>query len=52
VPQPPGEVGKVRIAGDTARLDEDAVRFLDGGTVKADVIIYATGYDIPFPVHD
>jgi len=41
--------GKIRMAGDIARLDGDAVRFSDGSTVKADVIIYATGYNISFP---
>lgn len=44
--------GKIHIAGDIARLDGDAVRFSDGGTVKADVIIYATGYNISFPFLD
>jgi hypothetical protein len=52
VPQPPGEVGKVRIASDTARLDGGAVRFSNESTVKADMIIYATAYDISFPLLD
>jgi dimethylaniline monooxygenase (N-oxide forming) len=41
--------GKVRIVGDIARLEPDAVTFSDGSTEKADVIIYATGYNISFP---
>jgi dimethylaniline monooxygenase (N-oxide forming) len=44
--------GKIRIVGDVARLDGDAVTFADGSTVKADVIIYATGYNISFPFFD
>jgi dimethylaniline monooxygenase (N-oxide forming) len=41
--------GKVRIVGDIARLEPDSVTFSDGSTEKADVIIYATGYNISFP---
>jgi hypothetical protein len=34
------------------RLAGDAVHFVDGSTVEADVIIYATGYNITFPFFD
>lgn len=34
------------------RLDGRSVRFEDGSTVEADVIIYATGYNITFPFFD
>jgi dimethylaniline monooxygenase (N-oxide forming) len=44
--------GKIRIVGNVARLDGNAVAFADGSTVKADVIIYATGYNIAFPFLD
>jgi cation diffusion facilitator CzcD-associated flavoprotein CzcO len=46
------KLGKIHIAGDIARLDGDAVGFSDGSTVNADVIIYATGYNISFPFLD
>jgi dimethylaniline monooxygenase (N-oxide forming) len=44
--------GRIRIAGDIARLDGDSVTFSDGTTAMADVIIYATGYNISFPFLD
>jgi len=34
------------------RLDGDTVHFVDGSAVQADVIIYATGYNITFPFFD
>jgi len=34
------------------RLDGDRVIFADGSVVEADVIIYATGYNITFPFFD
>ncbi|OKH72676.1 NAD(P)/FAD-dependent oxidoreductase [Mycolicibacterium obuense] len=34
------------------RLDGDTVHFVDGSSVTADVIIYATGYNITFPFFD
>jgi len=34
------------------RLDGRSVRFVDGTSVEADVIIYATGYNITFPFFD
>jgi cation diffusion facilitator CzcD-associated flavoprotein CzcO len=34
------------------RLDGAAVHFVDGSAVEADVIIYATGYNITFPFFD
>jgi hypothetical protein len=34
------------------RLEGDSVRFVDGSQVDADVIIYATGYNISFPFFD
>jgi len=34
------------------RLDGDTVYFVDGSAVQADVIIYATGYNITFPFFD
>jgi Flavin-binding monooxygenase-like len=34
------------------RLDGETVHFVDGSAVQADVIIYATGYNITFPFFD
>lgn len=39
----------IRMRPDIAALDGDRVRFTDGTTVDADVVIYATGYDASFP---
>jgi dimethylaniline monooxygenase (N-oxide forming) len=35
-----------------ASLGEDTVRFVDGGEVHADVVVYCTGYKITFPFFD
>ena len=35
-----------------ASLDGDRVRFVDGSEVKADLIVYCTGYKITFPFFD
>jgi dimethylaniline monooxygenase (N-oxide forming) len=35
-----------------AALDGDQVRFLDGSTVDADIVVYCTGYKITFPFFD
>jgi cation diffusion facilitator CzcD-associated flavoprotein CzcO len=34
------------------RLDGETVHFVDGSAVQADVIVYATGYNITFPFFD
>ncbi|HLU57207.1 MAG TPA: NAD(P)-binding domain-containing protein [Pseudonocardia sp.] len=39
----------IRIRPDVARLDGREVRFTDGTSTAADVIIYATGYEPSFP---
>jgi cation diffusion facilitator CzcD-associated flavoprotein CzcO len=41
--------GAISVVGDVVRLAGDRVEFADGATVKADVIICATGYNITFP---
>jgi len=33
-------------------LDGDTVRFVDGTSVQADVVVYCTGYKITFPFFD
>jgi len=35
-----------------ATLEDDRVRFVDGSSVHADVIVYCTGYKITFPFFD
>jgi dimethylaniline monooxygenase (N-oxide forming) len=42
----------IRVRPDIASLDGDEVRFTDGTSTTADVIIYATGYDPSFPFMD
>lgn len=44
--------GDAKAKPDIARLDGDTVHFTDGSSVEADVIIYATGYNITFPFFD
>ncbi|MCA9519731.1 MAG: hypothetical protein KC609_02105, partial [Myxococcales bacterium] len=44
--------GDVTIEPDVERLEEGAVRFVDGSRVEADVLIVATGYNIEFPFLD
>jgi cation diffusion facilitator CzcD-associated flavoprotein CzcO len=39
----------IRVRPDIASLDGGAVRFTDGTSTAADVVIYATGYDPSFP---
>lgn len=42
----------ISMAGDISRLTEGEVVFANGDTTPADVIIYATGYNITFPFLD
>ncbi len=44
--------GKVRVVGDVSRLAGEEVEFSDGTVVRADAIIFATGYNISFPFLD
>lgn len=44
--------GQVGVRGDISRFTHDEVVFVDGRRVRADVIIYATGYRISFPFLD
>ena len=44
--------GDVVAKPNIARLDGDTVHFEDGTSVEADVIVYATGYNITFPFFD
>ncbi|RFU21951.1 flavin-containing monooxygenase [Geodermatophilus marinus] len=39
----------IRVRPDIASLDGDRVRFTDGTSTTADVVLYATGYDPSFP---
>jgi hypothetical protein len=41
--------GDIHIAPDIARLDGHTVHFADDSSVPADIVIYATGYNIRFP---
>lgn len=44
--------GAVEPKPNIARLDGDAVVFTDGTRVRADVIVYCTGYRVSFPFFD
>ncbi|WP_370323761.1 flavin-containing monooxygenase [Euzebya sp.] len=44
--------GAIDLRPDVARFDGDRVVFADGTSVEADLVIYATGYDITFPFFD
>jgi dimethylaniline monooxygenase (N-oxide forming) len=44
--------GRITPKPNIARLDGDRVEFVDGSSVAADVLIYATGYRITFPFLD
>ncbi len=44
--------GKIVCKPTIARLDGDRVEFVDGSSAVADVLIYATGYEIRFPFLD
>lgn len=44
--------GRVTPKPNIAALEGDQVRFVDGSTVEADLIIYCTGYNISFPFFD
>ncbi|PRC57832.1 monooxygenase, partial [Mycobacterium sp. ITM-2017-0098] len=44
--------GDVTPKPNVARLDGHTVHFVDGTSSEFDVIIYATGYNIPFPFFD
>ncbi len=41
--------GQIAVEGDVSRFADTEVVFVDGTSVSADVVIYATGYDITFP---
>jgi dimethylaniline monooxygenase (N-oxide forming) len=44
--------GAIVPKGNIAALEGEQVRFADGSTVHADVVIYCTGYKITFPFFD
>ncbi len=44
--------GRVCVKPGIERLDGDAVVFLDGSRVPADLIVWATGYNVSFPFLD
>ncbi|MCL1593615.1 MAG: NAD(P)-binding domain-containing protein [Actinomycetia bacterium] len=41
--------GQITVLGDVSRFTETDVVFVNGESVPADVVIYATGYNISFP---
>jgi len=44
--------GRIAVRPDVAELCDEGVRFTDGTFEPADLIVYATGYDIAFPFID
>ena len=44
--------GEITAKPNIASLTRDAVRFADGSEVKADVVVYCTGYKVTFPFFD
>lgn len=44
--------GRIEPKPNVARLDGDAVQFVDGSRERVDLIVYATGYKISFPFLD
>jgi hypothetical protein len=44
--------GEITPKKNIARLEGDSIRFDDGSTEKADVVIYCTGYKVTFPFFD
>ncbi|MCH9816894.1 MAG: NAD(P)-binding domain-containing protein, partial [Actinomycetia bacterium] len=44
--------GDIQMKPDIDRLDDDMVHFVDGSSVHADVLVYATGYEVSFPFFD
>jgi hypothetical protein len=44
--------GEITPKKNIERLEGDSVRFADGSTEKADVIVYCTGYKVTFPFFD
>ena len=41
--------GDIEMKPDIDRLDDDMVHFVDGSSAHADVVVYATGYEVSFP---
>jgi dimethylaniline monooxygenase (N-oxide forming) len=44
--------GEIAAKPNIASLTRDSVRFADGSEVKADVVVYCTGYKVTFPFFD
>ena len=44
--------GEITAKPNIASLTRDGVRFTDGSEVKADVVVYCTGYKVTFPFFD
>jgi hypothetical protein len=44
--------GTITARPNIAALTRDSVRFADGSEVKADVVVYCTGYKVTFPFFD
>ncbi|WP_151083990.1 flavin-containing monooxygenase [Nocardioides cynanchi] len=44
--------GDITVKPSISRFDGSTVRFTDGSSVEADVVVYATGYKITFPFLD
>ena len=44
--------GTITAKPNIASLTRDSVRFVDGSEVKADVVVYCTGYKVTFPFFD
>ena len=44
--------GEITAKPNIASLTRDSVRFTDGSEVKADVVVYCTGYKVTFPFFD
>jgi dimethylaniline monooxygenase (N-oxide forming) len=44
--------GEIQAKPNIASLTKDAVQFVDGSEVEADVVVYCTGYKVTFPFFD
>ena len=44
--------GNVEVKPDISRFAGNTVHFVDGSSIEADTVVYATGYDVAFPMLD
>lgn len=46
------KLGRIRPHPDIAKITDDTVQFVDGTSERFDMIVYATGYNLAFPMVD